>query len=159
MEIMAIGYGIVEMIQPNGEIGCVRTKCADHGLGNTVIIKHVLVDIDQPVYSMYSHLDSFADGLKKGCIKIGDRVGTMGSTGYGEAKYWGNTPHLHLEIKTKPVLNGPKFGGATYGYISPKNSSNDPAKHKAELEEHGFYDPKDFINEKSFDIPIECPRS
>lgn len=157
-EIVAIGYGIVEKIQPNGKEGCKRPNCADHGLGNTVIIKHFLVDIDQPVYSMYSHLDSFADGLKeKVCIKKGDPVGTMGSTGYGQAKYWDNTPHLHLEIKTKPVLNSPSFGGATYGYISPKDSGNDQAKHKAELEEHGFYDPKDFIEKKSIYIPNECP--
>lgn len=88
----------------------------DHGLGNTLIIKHFINN--QEIYSLYGHLDFINKDLKVGqLIKAGQVLGKVGATGYG-CNYWriGEDGcdnknkldvHLHFEIKTKPVLESP----------------------------------------------------
>lgn len=127
----------------------------DFGFGNTVIVKH---NIDnQEVYSLYAHLETINKDLKIGQeIKGGNILGVTGASGYGCQNYWrlGTDGcnendfldrHLHLEIKTKPVLTNSEAGndciqknqqlGPCFGY-APK----DPLK-------YGYKNPIKFLTE------------
>jgi murein DD-endopeptidase MepM/ murein hydrolase activator NlpD len=125
----------------------------DYGFGNTVILKHTIDN--KIVYSLYAHLESIDFDLKTGQdIKGGDILGITGASGYGCQNYWrlgkdgcdqnsSLDRHLHLEIKTKPILTNPegendclqKNGdlGPCFGYV-PK----DPLK-------YGYINPIKFI--------------
>ena len=104
-----------------GEIVEIQTNDGkDHGLGNTIIIKHNLTN--EIIYSLYSHLDSVKINLKEGSIvKSGEIIGTVGNSGQGCRNYWRIGPegcnqkspsdtHLHLEIKKAGVLENPTGG-------------------------------------------------
>lgn len=136
--IRAAAFGKVVALLENGvgcTPGCVSKgngkgcRCNDHGLGNTVIIEHTLID-GNTVYSLYGHNASFADGLTEGsCVAKGEAIATIGGTGYGLPNRW--DPHLHLEIKAEPELgssDGNYFGyvplgenPTIYGYLDPYN--------------------------------------
>lgn len=122
----------------------------DHGLGNTVIVKHI-IDGNE-IYSLYGHLETIDQNLKEGDnIKAGQIIGKVGATGYG-CNYWriGEDGcdrsnkldvHLHWEIKTKPVLESPKEAkcfvnnkeNVCYGY-TPENPTD-----------YGYFDPFEVI--------------
>ena len=129
---------------------------SDAGFGNTIIIEH---NINNEIYySLYAHLESINKDIvvdKK--LKGGDIIGTTGASGYGCQNYWriGEDGcdkndfldrHLHLEIKTKPILTNSEGGedclqksgnkGPCYGY-SPK----DPKK-------YGYSNPLKFITKE-----------
>lgn len=55
--------------------------------GNTVIIEHL-----PGVYSLYYHMDTIDVGLGE-IVKIGDRIGTVGETGFATGE------HLHWELR------------------------------------------------------------
>jgi murein DD-endopeptidase MepM/ murein hydrolase activator NlpD len=107
-DILATNAGKIVKIQPNDGTN-------DHGLGNAVIIEHLVTNPNggvETLYSLYGHLSGFVSGLYVGeAVVKGQKIGTMGSSGYGSATYWGSTPHLHFEIKYSPVLNNPSGGG------------------------------------------------
>ncbi|GIW66525.1 MAG: hypothetical protein KatS3mg095_0423 [Candidatus Parcubacteria bacterium] len=125
----------------------------DHGLGNTVIVKHLINE--KEIYSLYGHLHSINPILKEGdFIKAGQIIGQVGATGYG-CNYWriGKDGcrseekldvHLHWEIKTKPVLESPEEArcfvnnkeNSCYGY-TPENPSN-----------YGYFNPLEIVTEK-----------
>lgn len=131
----------------------------DHGLGNSVIIEfdNKLCDFEKDlckkfnkIYALYAHLESINPDLKENLfIKKGEIIGKVGATGYG-CNYWRigddgcnkTSPldtHLHLEIKTSPVLESPLPASCfvngsykncygytpdnpeNYGYINPIN--------------------------------------
>lgn len=108
----------------------------DHGMGNCVILRHNVVvssnGATAAYYTLYAHLDVIANDLKAGgqVVKQGQVIGTMGASGYGKPRYWGNTPHLHFEVKTAGVTQNPTNGGPYWGY-TPKPAQNygyvDPA--------------------------------
>ena len=97
----------------------VGSNCADHGLGNTVIVEHVLED-KTTAYSQYSHLAEIDSELLDRCgsrdpttfrrvcsgeesaIGLDQTLGTTGGSGYGEADY--GDVHLHFELKRAPYL-------------------------------------------------------
>lgn len=106
--VYAIADGTVVRIIHNG--------IDDAGLGNALILSHT---IDGKIrYALYGHLSKIANTLVEGArVSAGDAIGVVGNTGYG-CNYWHvgsdgcdeNTEpdiHLHLEIKTKPVLTSP----------------------------------------------------
>ena len=63
--------------------------------------KHIIIDHGDNVSSLYGHLDRIY--VYKGQdVKIGDVLGTMGSTG------WSTGPHLHLEIRVYGIPVNPK---------------------------------------------------
>lgn len=65
--------------------------------GNTVIIDH-----GYGIFSLFYHLDDFADNVKIGnTIKRGNPIGTLGKTGYA------NGYHLHWEMRINNVAIDP----------------------------------------------------
>jgi murein DD-endopeptidase MepM/ murein hydrolase activator NlpD len=107
--------------------------CEDHGLGNTVIVRHTAGTA--VAYTQYSHLDQITSALLQACgpldqgkmfrytcanpvaVDTTTQIGTVGGSGYGcpsglpypdgcPLKYWPNywPPHLHFELKDLPVL-------------------------------------------------------
>lgn len=120
-DILAAAPGRIVKIQPDDPSG----TNADHGMGNTVIIEHRIVNTQggyQTLYSQYSHLASFVPGLYKDeAVVKGQKIGTMGKTG-GD---WG--VHLHFEIKGTNTLGSNPSGywgytpntAVNYGYIDP----------------------------------------
>ncbi len=104
----AVYDGVVAKITHNGQ--------GDGGLGNSVIIRHVING--ETLYSLYGHLASIDVAMTPDAlVHAGDVVGVIGNTGYG-CNYWHvgkdgcdetSEPdtHLHLEIKTAPVLQAP----------------------------------------------------
>jgi murein DD-endopeptidase MepM/ murein hydrolase activator NlpD len=115
----------------------------DHGLGNTVIIEHLING--KKIYSLYAHLDSIKSELKEGdIIKKGEIIGRVGNSGYGCQNYWrvgedgcqSQAPHdihLHFEIKKAAVLENPEGKGIYYGY-----TPDYPQK-------YGYFDPVEFL--------------
>lgn len=110
--VIAVNHGRVAQIVENGK--------NDHGLGNTVILEHWLVN-GGVAYSCYSHLESidilvYEKRSKYGTIQqwlsLGDPIGKMGGSGFGDSGYW--DVHLHFEFKTQGVLGSPS--GSYYGY-------------------------------------------
>ena len=117
----------------DGEVSKIQNNDGkDHGLGNTIILKHKIgKDL---IYSSYSHLDSIKENLEEGSlIKKGETIGVVGNSGQGCKNYWrigfegckSDSPfdtHLHLEIKTAPVLENP-IGGEI---CKRQNNTNRP---------------------------------
>jgi murein DD-endopeptidase MepM/ murein hydrolase activator NlpD len=100
----------------------------DHGLGNAVILEHQVFNSNNPygvaLYSLYAHMDSIEPNLWIGrFVKKGERLGLMGSSGYGRADAWGKTPHLHFELKTDDTLKNPVGLGQHWGY-TPTSATN-----------------------------------
>lgn len=100
----------------------------DHGMGNNIIIKHILSDCSA-IYSTYSHLASIGSNIAENVyVSRGQKIGTKGGSGYGKQHYW--STHLHFEMKLSPVTGTPSgklYWGYTkthpdnYGYRNPNN--------------------------------------
>jgi len=87
--------------------------------GSALAGNGIAIEISDGTYYFYAHLDSFAEGIRKGSrVKAGDVIGYVGSTG--------NTlvPHLHFEIH-------PKGGKAV-----------DPTPYIAQVDRCGYKGPK-----------------
>lgn len=139
MHAYAIYDGTVAKITLNG--------AGDGGLGNSVIIKHQIGG--ETLYSLYGHLASIDPAVTlDATLHAGDSVGVIGNTGYG-CNYWHvgkdgcsetSEPdtHLHLEIKTAPVLQAPDNNICTLpsGKVTEciGYTSDDPLN-------HGYRDP------------------
>lgn len=110
----------------DGEVAKIQlNNVNDHGLGNTIILKH------KGVYSLYAHLSEIKQSLQEGdIINKGEIIGEVGNSGFGCQNYWrigpdgcpstnsgqannnSNDIHLHFEIKKAPVLENPEGGKA-----------------------------------------------
>lgn len=104
----------------------------DHGLGNTIIIKH-----RDNVYSLYAHLKDLPD--VSGEVEKGAPIGTTGGTGNGIPNKY--STHLHFEIKRSCSL-GDK-DNLNWGYTKPSPPSV-----------HGYYDPWKFIKDLALPNPV-----
>jgi len=71
-----------------------RTPFAGPGeeYGNLVVLEHRLPAFDQPLYTLYGHLDSVTVQAGQE-VKAGDLVGLEGATGIATG------PHLHFEVR------------------------------------------------------------
>lgn len=148
LNVYNISDGKIAMIQENNG--------KDHGFGNTIIVE--MESKDKKLYALYGHLDSIDSEIKSGGeVKKGQLLGKIGNSGYGCQNYWRvgedgcnktNPPdgHLHLEIKTAPILENPEGGevcynkkrggyGKCFGY-TPDNPI-----------EYGYLDPLEFLRE------------
>jgi murein DD-endopeptidase MepM/ murein hydrolase activator NlpD len=147
-KVFPAAAGEIVKIQEN-DIACgKKTGCFDHGMGNTVIIRHLVGG--SSLYTQYSHLDSIpaplisscgsmaVDGGKRGrhtcsspvTVTVNTEIGRVGQSGQGNPTYW-DIPHLHFELKEN-------------AYIGASSTSDDlgdwgyTAKHPSES---GFMDP------------------
>jgi TolB protein len=138
--VFASGPGEVVLIQKNGE--------KDHGMGNAVILEHRTSKIGQPIYTLYAHLKEIDASITLGkCVNQKTQLGLMGASGYGDPIHWGNTPHLHFEFKTKPVLSNPSPKPDMYwGYIPENEPNPNPIS-------WGYLNPHDYLDKVS---PLEC---
>ena len=145
LNVFSIYPGVVEKIILNGK--------EDGGLGNTIILKHQ--KDGETFYSLYGHLESLNPEIKEGdYLKGGSLLGKVGNTGFG-CRFWKvgedgcqkqgeDDLHLHLEIKTAPVLGAPLKDEC----LSPKGTtcvgytSSNP-------QDFGYFDPLVFI----FNLP------
>lgn len=141
--------GFVVAIIHNDNAGC--NPCKDHGMGNTVILKHIVADSREPIYTLYAHLEKINADLEKNfssaspetlCVDKSTTLGIMGASGKGEQNKWTQsnppTPHLHLEFKTFGILSNPTGSDTKFGYVSSKPPDN-----------WGYRNPNDYIDKKS----------
>jgi len=119
----------------------IKGSCQDHGLGNTVILEHLLAN-GTSVYSQYSHLSSFANITVGQYLTANQSVGIMGGTGYERRDRW--LTHLHFEIKTHNVIGNPPGSGACWGY-TPGPAQN-----------YGYLNPTDVINKPAYQTIENC---
>jgi hypothetical protein len=130
-KVYPVASGEIVFIQQNGGLipGANRC-CADHGFGNTVIVRHTLQG-SSTTYTQYSHLQSIPDELQQACGPIDENtlrrtcskpiavntdtfIGRVGRTGNGGTP-WG--AHLHFEHKLHGYLSGPQgHDAAPFGY-------------------------------------------
>jgi len=135
LKALSSNCGVVEDKILNGK--------GDHGLGNTLIIKHTLEN-GTAIYSLYGHLASFSQGTDKGkTILKGQQIGTIGKTGTSNGA--GDLVHLHYELKVSPILGNPsKFGSTNkdtkYGYVPITNRPNNAIS----ATNYGFLKPTSF---------------
>ncbi|MEP0804759.1 MAG: SH3 domain-containing protein [Chloroflexota bacterium] len=155
--VFSSGSGYVVSIVYN-DVGCnpdIGGNCDDHGLGNTVIIKHVLADGKTPIYTLYAHLEKIDPDLEKKyksvpqgtlCVNKATVLGIMGASGYGDPNKWTTTkiptPHLHLEFKNSGILGNPTKVGTVgingkFGYVT------------SNPDDWGYRNPYDYIDKKS----------
>jgi murein DD-endopeptidase MepM/ murein hydrolase activator NlpD len=89
-------------------------NCDDHGLGNTVVLRHPLDG--EVVYTLYAHLEKFDREFKVDIdeVKAGEPIGTMGGSGFGLSNKWG--VHLHFEVRSCPVVPNLGCNGNNWGY-------------------------------------------
>ncbi len=98
--VMSVGDGVVTFIGRRG------------GYGKHIVIRH-----DGGFESMYSHLSSYARGLKKGSrVKQGQRIGAVGSTGLSTG------PHLDFRLKKNGNYVNP--GKAITPRVAPLTDQN-----------------------------------
>ena len=143
--VFPVATGDVVLIQLNGgrvdpAAPCKYQKskpsnCADHGDGNTVLIKHTLLD-GSIVFTQYQHLDTISEPLLTQCgtpnattltavcaagttVTMGTTLlGTVGGTGYGQPAFYGT--HLHVEAKKFGTLG---TASGEFGYTTSEPSS------------------------------------
>lgn len=130
-DIYASNCGTVSYIQLNDG--------KDHGLGNTVILRHSASNDGGnnffDVYTLYAHMASIDPGLKLGQkMTRSARLGVMGSTGKGQTQRWGKTPHLHFEVKGGNTMSNSAGYGSFWGY-TPFSAFG-----------YGYVDPADIID-------------
>lgn len=143
--------GEIVKIQEN-DVNCgKKSGCFDHGMGNTVIVRHSIGGTS--LFTQYSHLDSIPVNLISACgdspvdsgkrgrhtcsspvpVNTDTEIGKVGQSGQGDAAYWA-TPHLHFELKENPYIgassNTDDLG--EWGYTSKhphENGFHDPIPH------------------------------
>lgn len=82
----------------------------DPGLGNSVIVRHVLPGPHcSVIYSSYSRLSQISVAVGDTVAK-GQKLGILGRSGYGNPGFW-PAAHLHLELKAAPVTGNPLGAG------------------------------------------------
>ncbi|WP_437683899.1 M23 family metallopeptidase [Sorangium sp. So ce131] len=116
LPVRASNFGERTLVVHNGS--------SDHGLGNAVVIRHLLQDGTylwwQDGHMGFHHpLNARPDGSV--AVTTGTKLGEVGGTGYGAAHHWGN--HLHAEAKLGSVLHNPCGDGTYWGY-TPSNATN-----------------------------------
>lgn len=104
-------YG-VDIMDPNNEKGIIPIVSMSQGtienIGwNNMGGYRVGVRTKNGAYIYYAHLEKHESRLKKGTkIEVGDLIGYMGDSGYGEEGTVGEFPvHLHIGIATKALGN------------------------------------------------------
>ena len=154
-EAIAIAAGTVARVEP--------MSSGDHGMGNNVILRHVLPGPNCAiVYSTYSHLASIDPAIVKDAEVVkGQTLGVIGGSGKGDPEYWGH--HLHLELKAAAVTSNPFGVGAQtttckadplnakahscWGYVATAGSPPDAP------DDYGYLDPAGYLN-RTLKVPV-----
>ncbi len=138
-------------------------NASDHGLGNNLILRHLLPGPNcSYVYSSYAHLATLDGAVVVGqAVTKGQTLGAIGRSGFGNPNYWPQT-HLHLEMKSAAVTGNPLGAGnqtltcATDPLNAKTNScwlyvANTAAPATAP-DDYGYLDPAAFLN-KTLRVP------
>jgi murein DD-endopeptidase MepM/ murein hydrolase activator NlpD len=129
----ASNYGIVARVE--------NMSINDCGMGNNIILEHELSSGGK-IYTSYSHLASFAAGLRMGDFVLkGQTLGIVGRSGNGNANAWDDT-HVHFEVKTKGVPGNPSGSGSYCGY-TPGNPTD-----------YGYKNPQLYLGTESVKPPV-----
>ncbi len=96
----------LDIASPTGQVGAPITPFMD---GEVIYAgeifwgygKHIIIDHGNNLTSVYAHLDKIYV-FKGQEVKVGDVIGTMGSTG------WSTGPHLHFEIRVFGIPVDPR---------------------------------------------------
>ncbi|MGH8580558.1 MAG: M23 family metallopeptidase, partial [Gammaproteobacteria bacterium] len=119
--VYAIAEGIVAD-KLETDISATDFKKDNHCMGRVVIIDHGENFTGKGRYSLYAHLKEISDALPGPGerVKLGGEIGTVGRSGFDESSRVDCRspagPHLHLEVKDKPILENPMGGKASkYG--------------------------------------------
>lgn len=149
--VFSAAAGEIVKIQEN-DVNCgKKSGCFDHGMGNTVIVRHSLSNAT--LYTQYSHLDSIPNNLIASCgsspvdngkrgrhtcsspvpVTMNTEIGKVGQSGQGDPSYW-DTPHLHFELKENAFIgaspNSDDVGQWGYTSAHPSGSGlRDPIPH------------------------------
>jgi hypothetical protein len=140
--LIQLNGGLVDPSRPCRQMSK-PSNCADHGFGNTVIVRHGM-SARLPLYSQYSHLQDIPIELQQRCgtpsgstgrtvctlpvpVDPSTSIGTVGGTGYGAQGAW--PVHLHMEVKGSATLGTAANDSGEFGYT------------KSHPQELGFSDP------------------
>jgi len=96
----------IDIANPQGQVGDPITTFMDgvvifEGEKSWGYGKYIIVDHGNNIISLYAHLNRIYVYTGQE-VKIGDTIGTMGSTG------WSTGPHLHFEIRVYGIPVNPK---------------------------------------------------
>lgn len=87
-EVIAVAAGTVAYVNPTSW---------KSNYGRYIVLRHAIEGI--PVYSLYAHLASIADGVRKGApIRARQKLGVMGRSTNTRTPIARSRAHLHLEI-------------------------------------------------------------
>ena len=165
--VLAAASGIAKTI-PMGtmEFPNSGANVDNHCMGNVVIIDHSNgMNLSGP-FTLYAHLEtiSISDGES---VEQGIQIGTVGQTGYtmnarktdcrGDDKARIPGPHLHFELKTRPVLHNPMNGSV----VSPEDNAKSPCNaakcdwgyNKKHPKNVGYLDPVRYLSSSITEIP------
>gem|GEM_PF-2698881 len=148
-----------------GTVARVETLSArDHGMGNNVILRHVLPGPNcAVVYSTYSQLASIDPAMVAGAPVVkGQPLGVIGGSGFGNPQYYER--HLHLEMKSRAVTGNPFGVGtqtATGCKTNPLNAKAEtcwayvatPASPPDAPDDYGYLDPAGYLK-KTLTLPV-----
>lgn len=153
---VAAAHGTVSRVE--------RTSVNDHGMGNNVILEHVLNDCTK-IYSSYSHLADNAVSHHSP-VAMGQKIGKTGGTGFcnGVPCKW--KTHLHFEMKSgnfsgNSIADSTMKGsdGATcdkenncWGYVTKSPDSAgwiNPSKHIENLKVSNLFPIADYADSNS----------
>ena len=128
--VVAAASGVAKIMRMGTkEFSKLDANADNHCMGNVVILDHSMGTKLSGPFTLYAHLEtiSIPDGKS---VKPGEPIGTVGQTGYTNVRpecSGGDQapipgPHLHFELKTRPVLHNPMNGNV----VSPEDNAKSP---------------------------------
>ncbi len=99
-----------EPVHPIGEGKVIKVDDDENGYGHYVVVEHELED-GRRLYTLYAHLDEDSTGslTEESIVHKDSVIGKVGNTGN-----WGDSYHLHLEVRTDDGYDAESKTGKSY---------------------------------------------